>query len=59
MTTMPAPPHCCKCAEWEKSGTCDRVCLVACGAVLAMGPTYAMDGQWAWRLPDGTWAEWI
>jgi hypothetical protein len=52
------PEHVHRCGwEREESGEVhDGTCRCTCGAVLAMGPTFASDGHWAWKLVDGTYA---
>lgn len=35
----------------------DGPCLCSCGAELVMGPTFSVDGNWAWQLADGSFAK--
>lgn len=51
------PDHFHVCGFWRAEGdeTCESSCVCACGAVVRAGPTYDVDGRWAWRQTDGTW----
>lgn len=45
--------HACACAK-----DCESSCTCSCGAVLSMGPTYATDGRWMWKMLDGSFEVW-